>query len=1107
MTDRTRINFHCHSDLSSDGVYSPETLAAMLARDNVQYASLTDHDSIDGYERFSKALEQHEIGYIPGVEIAANFNDSEIHFLAYGFNPSDPELRLALHNIRKQRRLGIQSVITSLKTTLKGRSKTTNSQKLTPPPHLLSPYHAREIIKMVHQAGGLVFLAHPFAYTSDSEEVTRIVQQLKEIGLDGIEAFSPKHSSEQREQLLKLANKESLLLTGGTDLHGPDEMGKTQTGINIPTRTWKEFRNAIQKASTPRSMPHKDQPYERIPTFRLKQLAFRFALPCILTICLFLFVCFAILIPALENSLMQNKRETVREFTANTMSLLQQYDEQVKSGKRTKEDAQRAALERIGNLRYGPEGKDYFWIIDKKPSMLMQPYRKDLIGKDLSTFRDQNGKLVFIDAVNAVKQSDEAYIDYTWQWKDDPSRLAPKLSHIRYFAPWGWIVGTGMYIDDVQQEIATITEHLIWSILLITVLVAGLLVFIVHQSLRLEQQRSRVEKSLRESHEKYRLLVESTTEGTLLLIDGKCAFANQAMLEMLGYESNEIPLLDWHDLLPYATPEDHPTVRYLTDVMEGKPAPIEHVGQLRRKRGDLISVRLSCQSLDLDNRRTLVLSARDVESIDPTSHAATGQDLKAFLEEMQSSLLFFNEPLSHFRHATISCTPDTAINDAARRMTEQKFSAILVVTESGDPVGIVTDSDLRRRVLTHSYNPDLTVSEIMSTPLQSIDENSLLHSALLYMQKKGIRHLALRDTEDNVTGIVRSVDLLAFHRYASTVLVSEIERAKSFEDIIEVRKRLPHAVASLVNVASKPDNVTRLISSVHDAIITRFMRLAMDEIGPPPVRFAFIGMGSHGREEETLVTSYDNGIIYQEVEPERRENVHKYFLALGNRVCDWLNTAGYEDSPEGIIARSSEWCCSINEWEEHFKKWIDADDTTYLLRFEKCFDFRYVYGADELPQRLRLFIFDCLDQHHEKYRQLSQYLLQLNPSSHFAEKTSTNAKGKQQTLDLQKAMLSIVRFARIYAWRNKLFQTNTLQRLKHLLQLEVLPNTSYSEIVHAYEFLMDLRLRHQINLFQSEHEPDNHIHTESITHIEETTLRESLSMIAAIQERLREDFS
>lgn len=1107
MSDLTRINFHCHSDLSSDGIYSPETLAAMLARDGVRYAALTDHDSIDGWERFSEALHKYGVGSITGVEITASCGDNEIHLLAYGFNNSDPELRVALHNIRKQRRIGLQTVISSLRTTLKGRPESEQDEKLSLPPRLLPPYNCEEIINLVHAAGGLVFLAHPYANSPDIEEITRTIRILKELGLAGIEVFSPDYSPEQRKQLQDLARKESLFVSGGTDLHGPDETHKIQTGIDMPTRDWKDFRNAIHKAGTPTSASNKDTRLSQIPVFRWKQLAFRFGLPAALTICLFLFFCFVILIPALENRLMQRKREMLRELTATTSSLLQQYAKQVTDGKRTKEEAQKAALERLNHLRYGSEGKDYFWVTDTEPKMLMHPYREDLTGKELTTFADPNGKFLFLEFAKEVEDDGEGFVDYTWQWKDDANRLEPKISHVRLFKPWNWIVGTGLYIDDIQKEIATITEHLVWSIILITILVTGLLIFIVQQSLRLERQRSRAESSLRESHEKYRLLVESATEGTLLLVDGKCAFANQTMLELLGYEPDEIPLLDWHDLLPYAAPEDNPTVQHLTDFMEGKPAPLEHVGQLRHKYGDLLPVRLTLQSLNLGKRRALIITTRDVSAIEPTGHLATHQDLKALLEELQSSLLFLNEPLSHFRHSTVSCTLDTPINEAARKMSEQKFSAILVLSESGDPVGVVTDGDLRRRVLSRTHDPVRSISEIMSSPLQSIDENALLHTALLNMQKKGIRHLALRNAEGKVTGLVRSADLLAFHRYASAVLVSEIERAKSLDEIIDVRQRLPQAVASLVNVSSKPRSVIRLIASVHDATTIRLVRLAMDELGPPPVRFAFIGMGSQGREEETLVSDQDNGIIYQDVDPKLQENVQKYFLSLGDKVCQWLDAAGYHFCAGGVMARSEEWCASISVWQKRFSKWISASEPEDILRFDMCFDFRCVYGADELAQTLRQFVFERLEERPETFCHFASNALLYKPPLGFFGKIQVHTTNDhEKVFNIKEAIMPIIKFARIYALRDKVLQTNTLQRLGRLLQIDTISQTSHDEMVQAYEFLMNLRMRHQVKVLQAERPPDNNINPKSITHIEEVTLRESLSQIAAIQKRISYDF-
>ncbi len=161
----------------------------------------------------------------------------------------------------------------------------------------------------------------------------------------------------------------------------------------------------------------------------------RIALPAFLTILLFVIAIFFILLPQLEESFLARKKEMIRELTETTWSLLGTYRERELNGELTRAEAQKRAILRIHNLRYGPEKKDYFWINDMVPRMIMHPYRSDLEGKDVSHFQDANGKYLFVEFVKVVQQQGAGYVDYLWQWKDDPQKslrrcpISRALSH------------------------------------------------------------------------------------------------------------------------------------------------------------------------------------------------------------------------------------------------------------------------------------------------------------------------------------------------------------------------------------------------------------------------------------------------------------------------------------------------------------------------------------------------------------------------------------------------------------------------------------------------------------------------------------------------------
>ncbi|HEY5621489.1 MAG TPA: cache domain-containing protein, partial [Pontiella sp.] len=233
--------------------------------------------------------------------------------------------------------------------------------------------------------------------------------------------------------------------------------------------------------------------------------------PMVIAGILFASSAFTIIVPVFRSSMMNQKREMIRELTATAVSAVQFYVHQEQSGMLGLEDAQRLAAAEVAELRYGDEQKDYFWITDMHPHMVMHPYRPELIGLDLTHYTDRenrSGKRIFFDAVEMVRDNGEGYLEYLWQWKDDPSRAEPKLSFVRAVPEWGWIIGTGIYIHDVEAEIGKLSRRLLAADGIIAVLLAGLMVSVLVQSRRIEMDRTRAEAGLREAKDRYRALVE-----------------------------------------------------------------------------------------------------------------------------------------------------------------------------------------------------------------------------------------------------------------------------------------------------------------------------------------------------------------------------------------------------------------------------------------------------------------------------------------------------------------------------------------------------------------------------------------------------------------------
>ena len=257
---------------------------------------------------------------------------------------------------------------------------------------------------------------------------------------------------------------------------------------------------------------------------------------------IFILSVFLIFIPSLENNLTEQKKEIIQTLTRSTVGMLSEYNERALSGELTQVQAQKKAMERIRYLRYGTDGKDYFWIIDLHPFMLMHPYRPDLEGRDMTAFTDVQGAFPFIGMVETAMSKGEGYVDYYWQWKDAPHSIVPKISYVQLFEPWGWIVGTGIYVEDIQNEVDLVTAKIrhVFTAVLLAVFVLS--IYITWQTVRIRNKKIRAERAVQKEKEILSLILESTPHG-ISLIDknDRYEYVNPYFTNITGYSLADIP--------------------------------------------------------------------------------------------------------------------------------------------------------------------------------------------------------------------------------------------------------------------------------------------------------------------------------------------------------------------------------------------------------------------------------------------------------------------------------------------------------------------------------------------------------------------------------------
>ncbi|HSL96796.1 MAG TPA: DUF294 nucleotidyltransferase-like domain-containing protein [Thermoleophilia bacterium] len=953
----------------------------------------------------------------------------------------------------------------------------------------------------------------------------------------------------------------------------------------------------------------------------------RIVLPAALTGALFVLAVFLVLIPSLESQLLQGKKETAQELTRVAVSILDEYYAEEQAGSLTREEAQREAAARIELLRYGEEGKDYFWITDMGPTMVVHPYLPELDGQDLSDYEDLRGTRMFVAFVEAVREQDSGFVDYYWQWKDDPDRVVPKLSYVEAFRPWGWVVGTGIYIEDVQEEISRVERRLTLTSIGIAVLIALLLFYGTRQSLKIEKRRALAEQELRESHEKYLTLVEAATEGILMVLEGRCAYTNEPLLEMLGYTHEELADADVAGLFLAESDDDREALAALAAAGDEEPPPFE--ARLRGKGGDPVHVLLTATPITLAGKSGVILIARslsgqkameaaleetrrrfsvmsdtislgvfrstwgrkatlleanralrDILGLSPaadlvgadwlervidddererlvarlneeksveghqlglrrddggradaslfamlvedesgrpqycdgilediTERRRGEKEREALIAQLQTSLFFLREPITQAVGPAVTVDRSEPVSSAAALMRKKRAGAVFVTDADGALLGIATDHDFRDRVVGGDLDHASPVRSIMTAPVASVSTGALVYEALLRMQDAQVDHLAVLDEAGALAGVVGLLDLVDYRRSSSVVITDSIRRASSVADIAEAQERLPGLVQAVVDSGAQVRYVNRLISGVSDATVRRLIAMGTHELGPPPVRYAFLALGSEGREEQTLVTDQDNALLFEDPGPEKAKETAEYFLALGTFVCDRLDRVGYAYCDGGVMAKNPRWNQPLSVWREHFADWIHNADSQALLELNMLFDFRCVDGDESLARGLRAWVFDQMEAYQLFFVHFAKnVLLYKPPLGLFGNIQVASSGDSPKALSLKEALLPVTNFSRLYALKHRVDSTNTLDRLAELRERGVIRREAFEELMPDYEALMRLRLRRQAVALQEGREPSNLIAPGEWTSAEEAKLKRLFSATADLRKKISFDF-
>jgi CBS domain-containing protein len=444
------------------------------------------------------------------------------------------------------------------------------------------------------------------------------------------------------------------------------------------------------------------------------------------------------------------------------------------------------------------------------------------------------------------------------------------------------------------------------------------------------------------------------------------------------------------------------------------------------------------------------------------------------------------------------CAPGDTIRDVAQMLAAGRRRALLVGDGDGRVVGVVTGRDLLEGALAAGLDPARPVSEVMSAVQGPADAGLSVAEAMELMVRSGARSLPVAGEQGEVLGLVADEDLLAAHGSSPLDYLRDVATTRLRKDLAEKRARLPRLVRALMLDGARVDSLTWLVSAASDATLRRLLDMAIAEMGPPPVPFAFVALGSEGRREQTLVTDQDNAIVYADAEG---DEAAEYFGRLGERVCTWLNEVGVEYCEANVMASNPQWCQPLSTWKEYFTRWVRRPEPEAVLNSSIFFDFREIYGDPAVSAELRQHVVDLLAPRPGMFfHLLAQSVVEKELAVGLFGKIAVETRGARVAVfDIKHPIARICELARLHALWHGVRATSTLERLQELSRGDLGPRTCL-DLKHAYSFLMQLRLARQVAaLGEGGHPTDNLVSTNEISTLEQRFLEDAFGLIRRVQ--------
>ncbi len=473
---------------------------------------------------------------------------------------------------------------------------------------------------------------------------------------------------------------------------------------------------------------------------------------------------------------------------------------------------------------------------------------------------------------------------------------------------------------------------------------------------------------------------------------------------------------------------------------------------------------------------------------------------------LKEESLFLARVREVYRKDIVTCEANITASQVALLMKEMNVSGV-IVTHQDVPVGVVTDRDLRDKVLACGVDPTkASVSSIMTEPLLAIREDDFLSEAVYKMLKNNIQRLAVMNEAGSLLGVITDTDIIKFQTDTALYFMRDLEAARNVSDVKLINDKMTDYIGKLFKAEIKPKDLIRLISYLNDLIIVKVIKIVSESEFPElPGKFAFLVLGSEGRMEQTLKTDQDNAIVYSD---ELKEEDLALLESFSVKLIDDLVEIGFPSCPGGIMAKNAPWRKSLKDWGDTVKDWVSVPTPDNILNYSMFSDLRTVYGDPELEKALKQRVVNVITKNPVFLAHMANNILRFKPPLNFLGGFKVEKKGEHAgKLDIKMAgIFPLTEGIKVLALEAGIMEGGTSDKIGKLTGRGIVPDDELYEVEASLDFFIYLRLKSQIDQASKGLEPTNFIDPLNLNEVERERLKVGFSMVKSFQSFLAEKY-